>query len=236
MLSRVRLTVLVDDYVTDDGAGAGALPAHGLGLLLKLERSTGSGLSLLVDGGPLPDLLLHNATSLETSLDGVTAGFATLWSSHHVLALLKLARERRLKLHLPPPPGRGADGFEELGDLGAVVVPTWSPAYNERVLLLVVNGGPVAVAGCSAYGVDEVLASLASAEERLGVRVKALVGGFNLSTRDVYGLRLLVKFAEERDALVVPLHSTSLEARERLCRKLGLEEVPGVGTELTFEW
>lgn len=235
MLNALEVAVLVDDYLTEEGADAGALPAHGLCLLLELERGTGERVVLLVDGGPSLELLEHNASSLDADLESAEAGFATMWSYHHVLALLKLAGRSRLKLHLPPPPKRRVEALEELKGYGAIAVPLLSPAYNERALLFRLERGFVAIVGCSAYGVDEVLYRLALAEERLGAEVKGLVGGFNLSTYDAYGLRLLVKFAGRRGAALLPLHSTSLEAREKLCRQFGLEEVPGVGTRAEFE-
>jgi len=235
MLSAVEATVLVDDYLTEEGADAGALPAHGLCLLLELEQRTGEKAKLLIDGGPLLELLEHNAASLNVNLGDVESGFATVWSFHHVLALLKLAARSRFRVHLPPPPRQRIETFKELEGCSAVAVPLPSPAYNERALLLRLERGLVAVVGCSVYGVDETLRCLAFAEEKLGAKVEALVGGFNLSTYDAYGLRLLAKFAERRGAELVPLHSTSLEAREKLCRRFGVEEIPGVGTRAVFE-
>jgi len=235
VLSALEVTVLVDDYLTEEGADAGALPAHGLCLLLELERCTGERVGLLIDGGPLPELLEHNASSLNADLRGVEAGFATMWSFHHILALLKLARESRFKVHLSPPPKQRVENLEELKDYSAVAVSLHSPAYNERALLLRLERGLVAVVGCSVYGVDETLHRLTLAEERLGAKVEALVGGFNLSTYDAYGLRLLTKFARKRGATLMPLHSTSLEARERICREFRAEEIPGVGTRAVFE-
>jgi len=235
LLSSIEATVLVDDNLTEEGADSGALPAHGLCLILKLERDTGNFASLIIDGGPSLELLLHNASSLDVDLEGIEAGIATMWSFHHVLALLKLVERSRMKLYLPPPPKQMAEAIEELENLDAVIVPLSSPAYNERVLLFKVKKGLVAVVGCSAYGVDSTLQHLALAEERLGTRVEALIGGFNISTYDKYGLRLLMRFAEKRGALLIPLHSTSLEARDRLCRAFGIEETPGVGTRAVLE-
>jgi len=235
LLSSIEATVLVDDNVTEEGADSGALPAHGLCLILKLELDAGNCVSLIIDGGPSLELLLHNASSLDVDLEGIEAGIATMWSFHHVLALLKLAERSRMKLYLPPPPRQRAETIEGLENLDAVIVPLRSPAYNERALLFKVKKGLVAVVGCSAYGVDSTLQHLALAEERLGTRVEALIGGFNISTYDKYGLRLLMRFAEKRGASLIPLHSTSLEAREKLCGVFGIEETPGVGTRAVLE-
>ena len=235
LLSSIEAIVLVDDNLTEEGADSGALPAHGLCLILKLERDTGNCVSLIIDGGPSLELLLHNAPLLDVNLEGIEAGIATMWSFHHVLALLKLAERSRVKLHLPPPPKQRAEAIEELENLDAIIVPLRSPAYNERALLFKVKKGLVAIVGCSAYGVDLTLQHLAFAEERLGTRVEALIGGFNISTYDKYGLRLLMRFAEKRRALLIPLHSTSLEAREKLSRAFGIEETPGVGTRAVLE-
>lgn len=235
LLNSIEVSVLVDDNLTEEGADLGALPAHGLCLILKLEQDTGESISLIVDGGPSLELLLHNASSLDVDLESIEAGVATMWSFHHVLALLKLAEKSRMRLYLPPPPRLRAEAVEELKNLGAVIAPFHSPAYNERALLFRVKKGLAAVVGCSAYGVDATLLHLASMEERLGARVEALIGGFNVSTYDKYGLRLLTRFAEKRRATLIPLHSTSLEAREKLCRAFGMEEIPGVGTRTVLE-
>lgn len=90
----------------------------------------------------------------------------------------------------------------------------------------------MAVAACSVYGVDIALRGLNRVLTKLGAKPIALVGGFNLSTLDVYGLRLLSKYAKRYKAGVVPLHSTSMEARERLARMFQLEEIPGVGARV----
>lgn len=235
LLNTIEATVLVDDNLTEEGADSGALPAHGLCLILKLEQDTGNCTSLIIDGGPSLELLLHNASSLDVDLEGIEAGIVTMWSFHHVLALLKLAERSQMKLQLPPPPKQRAEAIVELENLGAAIVPLRSPAYNERALLFKVKKGLVAVVGCSAYGVDSTLQQLALAEERLGTKVDALIGGFNISTYDKYGLRLLMRFAEKRGTLLIPLHSTSLEAREKLCRAFGIEETPGVGTRAVLE-
>jgi len=234
VLLKVRVDVLVDDYLSERGVAAGALPAHGLGLYVEAQTDDGRSVSVLVDGGPLLEVLAHNCEALGVSLSGVGAAVAGMWSAHHVAALLKLARVGGVRrVYLPPPPReRARPGWEEVSDLGLVLLQLEAPLYKERLVLLDASDGYVAIAPCSAYGVDLALRALGEFEEARGKRVKALVGGFNVSTFSLYDLRLLLKYAKARGATLVPLHSTSLEAREWICERTGLEEVPGVGLRL----
>lgn len=235
LVSKVRITVMVDDYISERGIRRGALPAHGFGLLVEGRTDDGTRYSLLIDGGPLWEVLLHNAAALGASLTNLDAAVATLWSAHHVTALLHLAREGRVsRLHLPPRPKHRAAGWEELVEVGAILLPLESPIYNERVVALRLSDGYAAIVSCSVYGVDSALRTLKKFEEATGFIVKALVGGFNLSTFNLRDIRLLRKFASARNALLVPLHSTSIEARERLGRLVGLDEIPGVGSRFTL--
>lgn len=232
---KVRITVMVDDYISERGIRRGVLPAHGFSLLVEGRTEDGARYSLLIDGGPLWEVLLHNAAALGTSVTNLDAAVATLWSAHHVAALLHLAREGRARrLYLPPRPKQRAKGWEELAEAGAILLPLESPLYNERVVALRLSDGHVAIVPCSIYGVDSVLRSLKRFEEETSSVVKALVGGFNLSTFNLHDIRLLRKFASARNALLVPLHSTSIEARERLSRLSGLDEIPGVGSRFTL--
>lgn len=233
-VSSTNVTVLVDDLLAEEGASRGALPAHGLGLLVECTLEDGVKRRLLVDGGPSRYVLEHNASALGLELKALDAAVACLWSSHHVAALLDLARHKRpwRSLYMPPLPKAKPGGPSRLREFPALLVPMCSPVYNERALLISSPRGYVAVVACSVYGVEMALRALETILKKLDGGLAAIVGGFNLSTLDVYGLRLLSKYAKRRGAEVVPLHSTSLEAREKLARTFGLEEVPGVGTEV----
>jgi len=233
-VSSTSITVLVDDLLAGEGAGQGALPAHGLGLVVECALEDGVRRRLLVDGGPSRYVLEHNAAALGLELRGIDAAVACLWSSHHVAAVLDLARHRPpwKSLYTPPLPKARVREPSRLSEFPALIIPLDSPVYNERALLISSPRGYVAVVACSVYGVEVALKALKAALERLGERLVALIGGFNLSTLDAYGLRLLSKYARRNGAVVVPLHSTSLEAREKLARAFKLEEVPGVGTRV----
>lgn len=233
--SKVRVTVIVDDYVSERGVRRGALPAHGFSLLVEGKAEDGTRYNLLIDGGPLWEVLQHNVDSLGVKVAGLNAAVATLWSAHHVAALLRLAREGGVgRLYLPPLPKLRAAGCEELVEAGVILLPLESPIYNERAVVLRLSDGYVAIVPCSIYGVDSALRVLKRFEEATSSVVKALVGGFNLSTFNVHDIRLLYKFASARNALLVPLHSTSIEAREKLCKLTGLDEIPGVGSRFTL--
>lgn len=236
MAERLKITVVVDDYPSERGVERGVLPVHGLGLHVELRAEDGRESSVLIDGGPLPDVLLHNAEALGVEVRTVSAAVATMWSAHHVGALLSLASERSIgRTYMPPPPKRSAGGLESLPEVGALLLPTASPIYNERLVLMEARAGYVVVVPCSAYGIDVALSALRSFEEAEGASAAALIGGFNLSTFSKYDTRLLLKYARARGALLVPLHSTSIEAREKLCKRAGLEEVPGSGSTYVFE-
>ena len=236
MIRKLRFSVLVDDYLSERGARRGALPVHGLGVHLECVMEDGKKASVLVDGGPLLEVLQHNAEVLGANLSAVHAFIATMWSAHHVAALLEFTRSSDAsKLYLPPLPKQRPVGWQALPHLGALLLPLKSPVYNERLVLLRVGSGYVAVLPCSVYGVDVALSALKAFEEAEGVPITALIGGFNIATFDAYDMRILLKYAAGRKALVIPLHSTSLEAREEICKRMGLEEVPGTGSRFTLE-
>lgn len=233
---RLRITVLVDDFISERGVKRGALPIHGLGLHVDGRGEDGRRYNLMIDGGPLWEILAHNADALGVSMERLDATVGTIWSAHHIAAILNLAREGKVRrLLIPPPPKRRAEGQVVLPDLGITLLPLESPIYNERVVLLKLSSGFAAIVPCSAYGVDSVLRELKRFEEVASSTVKALLGGFNLSTFNTHDTRLLLKYVRERNALLVPLHSTSIESRERLCKLTGLDEVPGVGSRYTLE-
>lgn len=232
----LSLTVLVDDLLSESGAEAGAFPAHGIGALAELYLEEGSRIRLLLDGGPLPDVLVHNAGVLGADLDSIDAAVAMLWSSHHVRALLHLTRDKKIgAVYFPPLPKTRRDTLEELTGIPVALVPFQSPVYNERAALIGSPRGYVAFIACSVYGVDVALQAINRALQKLNGRLVSIVGGFNLSSFDVYGLRLLVKFAKSRKASVIPLHSTSIEAREKIAKVFELEELAGVGTKVVYE-
>lgn len=236
LAQRLRITVVVDDFVSERGIKRGALPIHGLSLHVEERSEDGRRYSLMIDGGPLWEILVHNVDALGVDLERLDVAVATVWSSHHIAALLSLAREGGIrKLLLPPLPKRKAERWEEFTEIGVILLPLGSPIYNERVVMLKLNEGYAAIVPCSVYGVDAVLNTLVKFEEARNSVAKALVGGFNLSTFNIRDARLLLKFAKARDALLVPLHSTSIEAREKLCRMIGVDEIPGVGSRYTLE-
>lgn len=232
----IDLTVLVDDLISDRGAEAGAFPAHGIGILAELHLDEGNRLRLLLDGGPLLDILVHNAGVLRADLSNMNAAIAALWSSHHVCAFLYLTRSRKIEaVYLPPLPKTKHYTLEQLTGIPVVLVPFQSPVYNERAVLIRTLRGYVAFIACSVYGVDIALQAIDRALQKLNGKLIGIIGGFNLSSFDAYGLRLLVKFAKLRKADVVPLHSTSIEARGRIAKAFELEELTGVGTKVVYE-
>lgn len=235
-LPKLRITVLVDDFISERGVRRGALPVHGLGLYVEGKSEVGKRFSFVVDGGPLWEVMVHNAGALGVNLERLNFAIGTAWSAHHVAALLHLAREGKVhRLLLPPLPKLRARGWEELTDIGIILLPLESPLYNERVVMLKLDGGYAAIVSCSIYGLDSVIRSLKEFEGATNSVVRALLGGFNLSTFNDHDIRLLLKFARARSAVLVPLHSTSIEAREKLCKVTGLDEVPGVGSRYTLE-
>lgn len=231
LASRVKVTVLVDDFVTERGFRRRALPAHGLSLFVEVELEEGAGRRYLLDGGPSLPILLHNARLLNVDLSAAEAAIAAMWSYHHIAALLALSQRGGLRLLLPPLP-RAVGRREDLNGLSHLT-PLNSPVYNERALIVAVREGLVAMVPCSVYGVEVALEALRESEKLYRRPVKVLIGGFNVSTLDAYGLRLLTKFVESRGAFVVPLHSTSLEAREKLCKRFEID-IPGVGARLAY--
>lgn len=235
MSNKVRVTVIVDDFLSARGVERGAFPAHGLGILLDGDREEGGKFRLLIDGGPSLDLLQHNMSSLNVKVDKVDLAVATQWNYHHVAAILKLVRLYNLTINLPPLPKESPPFAEDIRGLPVSLLPLQSPLYNERSVLVRLENKCISLLACSIYGVDTALSTLKNYEEQKGVRIEALVGGFNLSTFDTYGLRVLTKFAEKRGAVLIPLHSTSLEARMKICKRFGVEEIPGVGTQVVFE-
>jgi len=237
VIERVRVSVLVDDFVGERGARRGLVPLHGLCLHIEARCDDGSRWSLLVDGGPLADVLLHNAAAMGVKVEDVRAAVGTMWSAHHVGALLGLAGRGlvRGRLHLPPLPKQEGEGFERVEVPGAAILSLPSPVYRERLLLLEMARGYVAIVPCSVYGIDVPLGALRELEGRASSRVVALIGGFNVSSFSRYDVRLLLKFARERGAQLIPLHSTSIEARERICRAVGLDEIPGAGDSFVIE-
>lgn len=235
-LPKLRITVLVDDFISERGVKRGALPVHGLGLYVEGKSEDGKRFSLVIDGGPLWEVMVHNVDALGVNLERLNVAVGTVWSAHHIAALLDLAREGRVhRLLLPPLPKLRAGGREELAEIGIILLPLESPLYNERVVMLKLDRGYAAVVSCSIYGLDSVIRSLKEFEEATNSVVNALLGGFNLSTFNNHDVRLLLKFARARNAVLVPLHSTSIEAREKLCKITGLDEVPGVGSRYTLE-
>lgn len=233
---RLSLTVIVDDLLSESGVEAGAFPAHGIGALVELHLEEGSRIRLLLDGGPRPDVLVHNAEALHVDLDNVDAAIAMLWSSHHIYALLHLTRDKKIgSVYLPPLPKTRCDTLEKLTGIPVVLVPFQSPVYNERAALIGSPRGYVAFIACSVYGVDVALQAIDRALQKLNGKLVSIVGGFNLSSFDVCGLRLLVKFARSRKADVIPLHSTSIEAREKIAKAFESQELAGVGTRVVYE-
>ncbi|MCS7104700.1 MAG: hypothetical protein NZ954_03955 [Thermofilaceae archaeon] len=235
MSSRVRVTVLIDDVLSTKGVERGAFPAHGLGILIEGDREEGGKFRLLIDGGPSLDLLQHNISSLDVKVDEVDLAVATQWSYHHLAAILKLARLYNIAINLPPLPKESSLIVEDVQGLPVSLLPLESPLYNERAVLVRLKNKCISLLACSIYGVETALNALRNYEEQKGVKIEALVGGFNLSTFDTYGLRVLTKFAEKRGAVLIPLHSTSLETRVKICKRLGIEEIPGVGTQMVLE-
>lgn len=236
VIRKLKVSVLVDDYLSERGARRGALPVHGLGVYAECVMEDGRRVSVLIDGGPLLEVLQHNAEVLGADLHAARAFIASMWSAHHVAALLRFAQgSYASKVYLPPLPKQRPPGRQALPDLGAVLLPLRSPVYNERAVLLKIGSGYVAVLPCSVYGVDVALNALRAFEEAGGVPITTLIGGFNISTFSTYDMRTLLKYATSRGALVIPLHSTSLEAREKICKRVGLEEVPGTGSRFILE-
>lgn len=237
----IRLTVVVDDLLSEEGVEKGLLPSHGLGLVIDAQFEDGSVFHALIDGGPSRDVLIHNMSAVGapqlTSLDLLVV---SLWNYHHLGAVLsswKLCRRLRRITRLPPLPRNRARGLEAIPGSPILLASLYSPVYNERIVLLRGIGGWVGVVGCSVYGVEGVLRVLGDSSRKLGMKLDLLIGGFNLSTLDMYGTRRLVKFVEKHSASLVPLHSTSIRAREYLARRLELEEgLPGAGLEVEVAW
>lgn len=232
----VRLTVFVDDVLSEEGAEEGLLPAHGLGIHASVLMEDGTRVNLLIDGGPLEKVASHNMERLGLSYAGSSYAVLGLWSWHHVaapLAALSRGLLTRAQVRMPSPP-TGQPAADELPSASTLLVPLESPVYHERLVIFRGDGWAAAVVPCGVYGVDNFLRALAAFTEESGCRLKALVGGFNLSALDVYGIRRLVKFARGRGVeLVVPLHTVALQARQRILLKTGGEtSLPGAGTRL----
>ena len=211
------MRVLVDDLPCPERPEL--LPAHGLSMLVELERGE-SRLRVLFDTGPSLEVLEWNARRLEEDPFDCDVVFLSLWHRHHVGGFIQAVRARGdlwEKTVAPSFPLGQASPARGTLPKGLRLVGPLDPWFGELALAARLEEGWVVFSGCCYYGVRRLLAGLSS----LG-RVYALVGGLNLSSLDVLDIPYLLDWAVKKGVqLVVPLHSVSAEAREIILARVG---------------
>lgn len=223
----MKISVLVDDITLDPEIK----PMHGLSILIE----TG-GRKILFNTGPSLEALVRNCKSLDVSLEGVTV-FITDWKKQHCGALNELLEKygivavygppytNSVTLVKPPPIVKDASKVYEDAWFLRSIGPYGMKWYKEVALAVVEEGNVDLFLGCSAYGFEKFIIEAAS----LG-KLRYVIGGLHLSSRDVIGFRVLGKLVEKYDIEgIVPLHCTSLEARREINKRWGIFEESGAG-------
>ena len=232
MYDRVEVDVLVDDVPVIEGV----LPAHGLAVLLTLERMEEKA-RLLVDSGPRFSILSYNSREMGIDLSKLDVFVGTLSLRHHIGGFVEARRNGRIvaeKVFLPPPPLAKPLVQKQLILDGVYVV--YSDSYwNERAVMIRHRRGWVIVFGCSVHGLEDTWKDLLGEMKN----VYAIIGGLNLSMRDMYNLDFLERVISHGNVeYVLPLHSVSVEAREYILEKYGREmsgiEMTGAGVEIVL--
>ncbi len=227
---RVHIDVLVDDIPAVEGV----LPLHGLSILLSIEYEEGITRRILFDTGPYGSVLLKNAETLEVELEPDVV-FGSLHHFHHIGAL-RNSFPKTPRVLPPPPLARAGRPVSQLQGFPDVYVLAGDSYWNEQGLALKTPRGWLVVVGCSVHGLRRTFGA-----RLLGLgRVWGLIGGFNISTRDVFNLAFMKKLAQRGLELVLPLHSTSMEARKTILERFNSYdfgyEVSGCGVQADVEF
>lgn len=226
MIEEVHVDVLVDDLPAVEGV----YPAHGLAVLITVKYDAGYTRTVLFDTGPSAKILVKNAEALGVDVRPDIV-FGSLPHFHHLGALRSLPVGAGLVLPPPPLAARAEDSLRELPGVPEAYVVAGDTYWNEQGLALKTRRGWLVFLGCSVHGLRRTFgARLAS----LG-RVWGLVGGLGTSSRDFASIGLLRYLSRRGLELVVPLHSTSMEARKVILKRFNRHdfgyEVSGCGVQ-----
>ena len=231
MIEGLHIDVLVDDIPAIEGV----LPVHGLSLYLLLVDEHGSILKILFDTGPSDKILFKNAALLGVELKPDII-FGSLPHFHHIGALQKaLHEEPRI---IPPPPlaPREAANIYPLPGFQDVYVLAGDTYWNEQGLAVKTRKGWVVFLGCSVHGLRRTFGRRLL---KLG-RIWGLIGGFNISSRDNINLLFLKRLEKMGLELIIPLHSSSIEARKTILKGMNRVdfgyEVSGCGVQSDFQF
>lgn len=212
MYDAIDGVVLVDDVPIVEGV----LPAHGLSVLVQLHRGSKT-VRVLFDSGPRFSILGRNADTLDTRLRGLDWFVGSVSLRHHIGGFLESQGLRRniLRAALPPVPGRGSmAGLKEIDE--GLFLATSGSYWGERALVVETRKGWVFFIGCSVHGLSDTWEKVFGGFDKM----YGIIGGLGLSTRDVFNLEYLDRLVREKDVkFILPLHSTSIEAREYILAK-----------------
>lgn len=231
MYDALEGVVLVDNVPIIEGV----LPAHGLSIFIQLRKDSKTK-RILFDSGPRFSILSHNANALGIKLEHLDWFVGSVSMRHHIGGFLENneLKEKVLRKALPPIPGRGAKvGLEEIDD--GLFLAVSGSYWRERALVVETRKGWVFFIGCSVHGLSDTWKAVFGRFEK----IYGIVGGLGLSTRDVFNLEYLEKLVREKDVkFVLPLHSTSIEAREYILEKYKGKifgyDMSGVGVEFAI--
>jgi len=229
-ISRIHLDVLVDDLPAVEGV----FPIHGLSVLVSIEYEGGLVKKLLFDTGPSYRVLLKNAESLGVDLNPDVV-FGSLPHFHHIGAL-QSSFPRTPRVLPPPPLSATSKDFSQLQGFPDTFVLSSDSYWNEQGLALRTPKGWLVLVGCSVHGLRRTFGA-----ELVGLgRIFGLIGGLNISSRDVFNMSFIGRLARRGLGLVLPLHSTSMEARKTILKRFNSYdfgyEVSGCGVQADIEF
>ena len=90
MVKKLKLAVLAEDSVGDSQRGV--IAKHGLSFLIETEGKTDK-VSLLMDTGPSPDIVLHNAEKMGVDLTKIDAVFLSHGHYDHTGGLIGILKQ-----------------------------------------------------------------------------------------------------------------------------------------------
>ncbi len=204
--------VLVDNVPIIEGL----LPAHGLSIFIQLRKDSKTKW-VLFDSGPRFSILSHNASTLDIRLERLDWFVGSVSMRHHIGGFLENneLKEKVLRKALPPIPGKMAKvRLKEIDD--GLFLAVSGSYWREQALVVETRKGWVFFIGCSVHGLSDTWKKMFERFEK----IYGIIGGLGLSTRDVFNLEYLEKLVGEKNVkFVLPLHSTSIEAREYILEK-----------------
>lgn len=223
----MRVSVLVDDIPLYENFK----PVHGLSILIEFN-----GGKVLFNTGPSLEALINNSRLLNVSIEGSLV-FISDWKKQHCGALKDLLEHYRVERIYGPPytgsltlikPPEGVLDASKINEEAWFLksIGPFGMEWYKEVALAVDNKGVVDLfLGCSAYGFEDFIVEASN----MG-KLRYVIGGLHLTTKDVVGFKILNKLVEKYDIKgIIPLHCTSLQARREINKRWGIFVESGAG-------